>query len=96
LLVGELVTNAAKHAYPVDAPGEIYVRAVREGDTGVTVAVRDHGKGLPENFDLKNGGLGMTIVDAFVGQSGAQIEIRRLSEGTEFIVSVSLQEASHP
>jgi two-component sensor histidine kinase len=94
LLVGELVTNAAKHAYPTDARGEIYVRAVRDGATSVTVSVRDHGKGLPENFDLKNGGLGMTIIDAFVEQSGAQLQIRRLPKGTEFIVSVS--EPQHP
>lgn len=96
LLVGELVTNAAKHAYPADAPGEIYVRAVRDGDTSVTVSVRDHGKGLPESFHLKNGGLGMTIVDAFVEQSGARLEIRHHPKGTEFLVSVSLQEAPHP
>jgi two-component sensor histidine kinase len=95
LLVGELVTNAAKHAYPADAPGEVYVRAVRD-DTTVTVSVRDHGRGLPESFHLKNGGLGMTIVDAFVEQSGAQIEIKRLPQGTEFLVTVSVQEVQHP
>ena len=26
--------------------------------------MRGYGKGLPENFDLKNGGLAMTIIDA--------------------------------
>jgi two-component sensor histidine kinase len=56
--------------------------------------VRGYGKGLPENSDLKNGGLGMTIIDAFVEQSGAQLQIRRLPKGTEFIVSVS--EPQHP
>ncbi len=60
------------------------------------VSVRDDGKGLPESFDLKNGGLGMTIVDAFVEQSGAQLEIRRHPQGTEFLVSVSVQEVQHP
>jgi two-component sensor histidine kinase len=90
LLIGELVTNAAKHAYAPEAPGGIYVRVCREGDTAVTVSVCDDGKGLPEGFNLKNGGLGMTIVDAFVEQSSANLEVKRLSRGTEFIVRIPL------
>ena len=88
LLVGELVTNAAKHAYPVNAPGEIRVGVFRESDASVVVSVRDDGKGLPDSFDIKDGGLGMTIVDAFVEQSGAKLEIRRHPVGTEFLVSI--------
>jgi two-component sensor histidine kinase len=89
LLVGELVTNAAKHAYPINAPGEIDVGASRDGEAGVLVSVRDRGKGLPESFHLKNGGLGMTIVDAFVEQSGARLEIRHHPKGTEFLVHIA-------
>ena len=88
LLVGELVTNAAKHAYPVNAPGEIRVGVFRESDASVVVSVRDDGKGLPDSFDIKDGGLGMTIVGAFVEQSGAKLEIRRHPVGTEFLVSI--------
>jgi two-component sensor histidine kinase len=91
LLVGELVTNAAKHAYSVQAPGEIQVRLSRNGEAGVVVSVRDKGKGLPENFDHRNGGLGMTIVDAFVEQSGARLEIRRHPQGTEFMIRIALR-----
>jgi len=91
LLVGELVTNAAKHAYTVHAPGEIRVGATRDGEADVLVSVRDDGKGLPETFDLKNGGLGMTIVDAFVEQSGATLEIKRHPVGTEFLVRIALK-----
>ena len=61
------MTNAAKHAYSVQAPGEIQVRLSRNGEAGVVVSVRDKGKGLPENFDHRNGGLGMTIVGCFRG-----------------------------
>lgn len=91
LLVGELVTNAAKHAYPINSPAEILVGASAEGDARVVVSVRDRGKGLPESFHLKNGGLGMTIVDAFVEQSGARLEIRHHPKGTEFLVSIALE-----
>ena len=91
LLVGELVTNAAKHAYPVHAPGEIDVSLARQGEDGVLVSVRDGGQGLPADFDFKNGGLGMTIVDAFVEQSGATLEIRHFPVGTEFRISIPLR-----
>jgi two-component sensor histidine kinase len=90
MLIGELVTNAAKHAYGVDAPGEVHVRVRRDGDNAVTISVRDDGKGLPEGFDIKNGGLGMTIIEAFVEQSGANLDVKRLSKGTEFIIRVPL------
>jgi two-component sensor histidine kinase len=91
LLMGELVTNAAKHAYPVNAPGEIRVGLFRQGEAGVLVSVRDEGVGLPADFDRKNGGLGMTIVDAFMEQSGATLEIKRHPQGTEFRVSIPLR-----
>jgi two-component sensor histidine kinase len=90
LLVGELVTNSAKHAYPVNASGTIRVGAFREVDTGVVVSVRDYGCGLPEDFKLTNGGLGMNIVQAFVEQSGAKLEITRHLAGVEFLVKVAL------
>ena len=67
------------------------MRVSRESDACVLLSVRDDGKGLPESFDLKNGGLGTTIIDAFVAQSGSELEIRRLPKGTEFLVRISLQ-----
>jgi two-component sensor histidine kinase len=88
LLVGELVTNAAKHAYRSDTPGGIWVTVGRSDDERVVVSVRDEGKALPEDFGTGTGGLGMTIVDAFVAQSCASLEIRRLAPGKEFQISV--------
>ena len=67
LLVGELVTNAAKHAYPVNAPGEIHVSAFREGDAASSCRCGMTARVCRTGFDIKNGGLGMTIVDAFRG-----------------------------
>jgi two-component sensor histidine kinase len=91
LLIGELVTNAAKHAYPKDAPGTIKVSVAPHGDATVAVSVSDSGKGLPEGIELKNGGLGMTIVDAFVAQSGATLDVKRLRNGTEFLLRIPLE-----
>jgi two-component sensor histidine kinase len=90
LLVGELVTNAAKHAYSAGAPGPIFVHLARTGNASVTVSVRDEGKGLPHEADVKREGLGMKMIDAFVKQSGATLDIRRPAVGTEFVVEVPL------
>jgi two-component sensor histidine kinase len=55
------------------------------------VSVRDEGKGLSLENDLKRDGLGMRMVDAFVKQSGSTLDIRRPTVGTEFVVEVPLQ-----
>jgi two-component sensor histidine kinase len=91
LLVGELVTNAAKHAYSTSAPGPISVQLERTRDDSVTVTVRDEGKGLPHETDLKHEGLGMKMIHAFVQQSGASLKIRRPDVGTEFAVEIPLR-----
>jgi len=57
----------------------------------VTASVRDGGKGLPQGVELKNGGLGMTIVDAFVEQSRSMLDVKRLRNGTEFVLRIPLQ-----
>ena len=91
LLMGELVTNASKHAYPASAAGRIDVRVAPASDGSVLLTVRDEGKGLPQDFDPENGGLGMKIISAFVRQSNAKLEIRRLTQGSEFRVEISRQ-----
>jgi two-component sensor histidine kinase len=91
LLVGELVTNAAKHAYTASAPGPIFVHIAGTSGASVRISVRDAGKGLPNDADLRHEGLGMKMIDAFVKQSGATLDIRRPAVGTEFLVEVPLQ-----
>lgn len=52
LLITELVTNAAKHAYAEEG-GRVIVEASTTGDS-IAVTVRDFGKGLPAGFDVQN------------------------------------------
>jgi two-component sensor histidine kinase len=98
LLVTELVTNAARHAYPEDGQGRILVGLARSGADAVTLSVRDEGSGLPQGFDVeRSGGLGMKIVVALVKQSGATLAVRHLRPGAEFVIEVPLQpEAAGP
>jgi two-component sensor histidine kinase len=90
LLVTELVTNAAKHAYPDGQSGHIWVRLTR-GDGTARVSVRDEGSGLPPDFEIGRGdGLGMRLTMALAQQADAVVRADRLSRGTEFVVELPL------
>jgi two-component sensor histidine kinase len=91
LLVGELVTNAAKHAYAGDVAGTITIRLAPEGANAALVTVSDEGTGLPSDFDLDTqGGFGMRIVRAFLQPTGAKLAVHRKSPGTEFVMHVPI------
>lgn len=91
LMVNELITNAAKHAYAVQTGCKIWVDMVREGDA-MRVSVRDEGIGLPQGFDLaKTKGLGMRLIRAFLQQLEATIAINATSPGTEFVMVIPLE-----
>jgi two-component sensor histidine kinase len=92
LLVTELVTNAARHAYAEGSGGVIVVKLVRTENSGtVTLSVRDAGAGLPATFEVQGKGLGMKIIKALVEQTGAKLEVRRHQPGSEFVIEIPLQ-----
>jgi two-component sensor histidine kinase len=75
LLVTELITNAAKHAYGPGG-GAIHVRLTNDGESRL-LEVRDEGVGLSDNFDRANRAdnrLGMTLINALAEGIGGQIE----------------------
>jgi two-component sensor histidine kinase len=72
VLVNELVTNAAKHAYPPPASGQISVVLGQAGDE-LLLSVGDSGCGLPA--EPPPGGLGMRLVRSLVQQIGARLEV---------------------
>jgi two-component sensor histidine kinase len=99
LAVTELVSNAAKHAYPAGRHGSIRVRIARVDSDVVRVSVRDEGAGLPADFGTaKNVGLGMRLVNALTNQMRAQLRIERCGRGTEFVLEFSSASGtrSHP
>jgi two-component sensor histidine kinase len=94
LMVNELITNAAKHAYASRSGCEIWVRLARNAGK-IRVSVRDQGIGLPPNFDMaKSKGLGMRLIRAFTKQLGATISIDSSARGTEFVVVIPLAATS--
>jgi two-component sensor histidine kinase len=92
LLVNELITNAVKYAYAGSAGQALarhaFVRIARTSNDEIFVSVRDHGIGLPADFDLtKQRGLGMRLVSSFVTQLDARLEVHRRDPGAEFTLT---------
>jgi two-component sensor histidine kinase len=89
LTANELITNAAKYAYQGNQHGTIWVRLAHSADDMIELSVRDEGRGLPPDFEIRRApGLGMRIIRALSQQLDATIEVRRLGLGTEFVVTV--------
>jgi len=78
LIVNELISNALKHAFPGDRPGEIDVDLVREPNSRVMLTVSDNGVGIDESLDLINAAtLGLQLVSLLAEQLGAVMDIHR-------------------
>jgi len=82
LIVTELVINALKHAYPLDAKsGRIEVKYDEMGK-GWTLCVNDDGCGMPVDPAKKSVGLGTSIVKALANQLEAEVMVDSSPKGT--------------
>lgn len=82
ILVGELVTNALKHAFPDGRAGNIEVSFKRDGADVPTLRVADDGVGMEAERTPGEGGLGSVIVKQLANQfAGAPHYERRVSGG---------------
>ncbi len=75
LLINEIVTNSAKHAYP-DGSGEIRVSGERRG-SDLHVEVSDQGIGLPKDFDIDQprASLGFKVIKSLLAQLEGRITV---------------------
>jgi two-component sensor histidine kinase len=75
LLINELVTNSAKHAYP-DGSGEIRVTGERRG-ADLHMEVSDLGIGLPKDFaiDQPRASLGFKVIKSLLAQLDGRIAV---------------------
>jgi two-component sensor histidine kinase len=91
LIVTELITNAAKHAYPEGHACAIWVTLSRRDPDRIVISVRDEGRGLPAEFDIgKRKGLGMRIISALMAQLQAELIVSPVEKGAEFILDIPL------
>lgn len=89
LIVNELVTNAAKHAFAGRETGRIEVRFEAVAP-GWRLVVRDDGVGLPEKPKArsKEGGLGQRLIEGFVRQARGKASTETGAEGTKVTVTL--------
>jgi len=84
IIAYELLTNAAKHAFPGQRRGIVAVTMARQAGDGLALSVRDDGVGLPEGFDLQRAeSVGMTLVKALAEQLGGSVALST-DGGVEF------------
>ncbi len=97
LIVNELVTNALKHAFPLDGetaanstPDKIFIGLKQRSDM-VELIVSDNGKGLPPDIDLENiDSLGMKLISMLTSQLHGEMTVER-EHGTKFILTFPAQ-----
>jgi two-component sensor histidine kinase len=92
LILGELVSNAFKHAFPREWKGretdpEIAVGLRRLDGGRLELEVSDNGVGLPRKMNWRESdSLGLQLVDSLVRQLGADAGVVRRN-GTSFRLS---------
>ncbi|ATC65035.1 hypothetical protein CMV30_14295 [Nibricoccus aquaticus] len=76
LIVNELVSNACKHAFAPGTPGRIEISLTRASADQFRLVVRDNGRGIPADFDLRQTkSLGMQLVKTLVRQLRGDLQI---------------------
>ncbi len=91
LILNELVSNALKHAFPGDRPGELRIIIHETKNKEIEIIVRDNGLGLPDDVDIHQPrSMGLYLVNGLVKkQLEGQIEVRR-DNATEFRIKFPL------
>jgi two-component sensor histidine kinase len=82
IILNELVTNAAKHAYPAPGVGEICVELRTEPNT-LVLRVSDTGRGFAGGAE-RPGGLGMRLVRSLVKQLQGELIVQTTGMGAAF------------
>lgn len=76
LIINEVVTNAAKHAFPGRSFGVVKIGLNRSVDGCFTFSVQDNGVGLPKGFDWRQSrSAGFTLIGMMGDQLKASLQI---------------------
>ena len=88
VLVAELVSNACRHAYPGNIPGEIRVTLTVESSDTWCLIVEDDGVGMSElpRSPTAGSGLGKRIIESASRRLGSRHRWEGANPGTRFVL----------
>jgi PAS domain S-box-containing protein len=90
LLLNEILNNAFKHAFIGRAEGEVFI-SLKETDEMVQLMVKDNGIGFSENAEQNQSSLGHTLIDTFIKQLRAKVELNT-EKGTSYRIRFKKQD----
>lgn len=90
LIINELATNSLKYAFKDLDNGLISVH-VSERPSFLTIQYTDNGPGLPEAFDLSQGGFGFKVMQILSQQLGATISYEQKTGSSSFKVELPIE-----
>jgi two-component sensor histidine kinase len=91
LIINELVTNSAKHAFTDGEEGTVSISLEQDSTKQLILTVKDNGRGLPAELDLINGkSLGLLIINGLAAQLGGELSWIEQSKGTAVRIAFSL------
>ncbi len=86
LIVGELVSNTLKYAFPDNRSGQVKISLKNENSRNV-LRVSDNGVGMPAIPDAEQrSSLGLKLVKGLARELGGMLEIRQI-KGVEFVIN---------
>lgn len=86
LLLNELITNALKHAFPLNQPGKLTIILEKRPRGKYYLLVEDNGVGLSPEIDIEKAEtLGLQLINDLTVQLGGQLKVYR-NQGTAFEV----------
>ncbi len=88
LLLNELLVNAFKHAFSQVEQGILDIKLYNE-KSQVVLIVADNGPGLPDNDQIKNQSLGYMLIETFVAQLNAEMEVNN-NDGAKYTFRLPL------
>ena len=83
MVLNEIMTNAAKHAFAPGQPGTISVE-FRTNPSSWNLIVSDSGRGM--DAEVGSPGLGTSLIQAFATKAGAEVATEQLHPGTRVTI----------
>ena len=85
LITNELISNALKHAFPLEEKGQITVK-LKEMNGLLELVVSDNGQG--DSSGIKSSGFGSMLIDSLANKLEAQVQ-KTVKDGTTYRIFIS-------